>query len=116
MCESYAKMFDALDRLPTDEYLTLGSLLSKAMVEGPRATSHFLTVMAIELMEPDWQQDYCQHTETASILTADIVRVFCKSCRYVSFHFLSGLSGEVARSRFARTSEHRGVIEHSKTS
>ena len=64
----------------------------------------------------DWQQDYCQHTETVSILTADIVRVFCKSCRYVSFHFLSGLSGEVARSRFARTSEHRGVIEHSKTS
>ena len=57
----------------------------------------------------DRQRDYCQHTETVSILTADIVRVVCKSCRYVSFRFLSGLSGEVNRSRFARTSEHRGA-------
>ena len=52
MCESYDKMFDALVQLPTDEYLTLGRLLSKAMIEGPPATSRFLTVMAIELMEP----------------------------------------------------------------
>ena len=52
MCESYDKMFDALIQLPTDEYLTLGALLSKAMIEGPPATSRFLTVMAIELMEP----------------------------------------------------------------
>ncbi len=64
----------------------------------------------------DRQQDYCQHTETVSTQTAGMVRVMCKSCRYVSFHFLSGLSGEVDRSRFLRTSEHRGVIEHSKTS
>lgn len=33
MCESYDKMFDALDQLPTDEYLALGSLLSKKMIE-----------------------------------------------------------------------------------
>jgi len=33
MCESYDKMFDALDQLPTDEYLTLGALLSKAMLK-----------------------------------------------------------------------------------
>ena len=52
MCESYKAMFDALERLPDNEYLALGSLLSKAMVEGPPATSRFLTVMAIELMEP----------------------------------------------------------------
>ena len=52
MCESYAKMFDALTQLPTNQYLTLGALLSKAMIEGPPATSRFLTVMAIELMEP----------------------------------------------------------------
>ena len=60
--------------------------------------------------------DHCQHTETVSTQTAGMVRVMCKSCRYVSFRFSSGLSGEVDRSRFARTSEHRGVIEHSKTS
>ncbi len=64
----------------------------------------------------DWQQDYCQHTETVSTPTAGMVRVMCKSCRYVSFRFLSGLSGEVDRSKFGRTSEHRGVIEHLKTS
>ena len=52
MCESYKAMFAALVQLPTDQYLTLGGLLSKAMIEGPPATSHFLTVMAIELMEP----------------------------------------------------------------
>ena len=52
MCESYDRMFHALDELPTDEYLALGGLLSKAMIEGPPATSRFLTVMAIELMEP----------------------------------------------------------------
>ena len=52
MCEPYKRMFHALVQLPRDEYLTLGALLSTAMVEGPRATSHFLTVMAIELMEP----------------------------------------------------------------
>ncbi|MCH7901263.1 MAG: hypothetical protein IH818_10180 [Acidobacteria bacterium] len=52
MCEPYKRMFDALDQLPTDEYLALGSLLSKKMIEGPPATSRFLTVMAIELMEP----------------------------------------------------------------
>ena len=34
MCESYDKMFDALVQLPTDQYLTLGALLSKAMIEG----------------------------------------------------------------------------------
>jgi len=45
-------MFDALVQLPTDEYLTLGALLSKEMIEGPPLTSRFLTVMAIELMEP----------------------------------------------------------------
>ena len=55
------------------------------------------------------QRDYCQHTETVSTQTAGMVRVMCESCRYVSFHFLSGLSGEVDRSRFARTSEHRGM-------
>ncbi len=58
----------------------------------------------------DRQRDYCQHTETVSTQTAGMVRVVCKSCRYVSFRFLSGLSGGVDRSRFARTSEHRGVI------
>ncbi len=63
----------------------------------------------------DRQRD-CQHTETVSTQTAVMVRVMCKSCRYVSFRFLSGLSGDVDRSRFPRTSEHRGVIEHSKTS
>ena len=52
MCEPYKRMFDALVQVPTDEYLVLGRLLSKAMVEGPPATSRFLTVMAIELMEP----------------------------------------------------------------
>lgn len=52
MCESYDKMFHALDELPIDEYLTLGNLLSKAMLKGPPATERFLTVMAIELMEP----------------------------------------------------------------
>ncbi len=52
MCESYKRMFDALVQLPTDEYLTLGALLSKEMIEGPPLTSRFLTVMAIELMEP----------------------------------------------------------------
>ena len=52
MCESYQKMFDALVQLPTDQYLILGALLSKAMIEGPPATERFLTVMAIELMEP----------------------------------------------------------------
>ena len=52
MCEPYKRMFDALVQLPTDEYLALGRLLSKEMIEGPPATSRFLTVMAIELMEP----------------------------------------------------------------
>ena len=52
MCESYDKMFEALVQLPRDEYLTLGRLLSKEMIEGPPLTSWFLTVMAIELMEP----------------------------------------------------------------
>ncbi len=52
MCESYGRLFDALAQLPTDEYLALGVLLSKKMIEGPPATSRFLTVMAIELMEP----------------------------------------------------------------
>jgi len=45
-------MFEALVQLPTEEYLVLGAMLSKPMVEGPPATSRFLTVMAIELMEP----------------------------------------------------------------
>ena len=72
-----------------------------------------VAIRGIEIMfgsgRDDWQQDYCQHTETVSTLTAGMARVVCKSCRYVSFHFLSGLSGEVNRSRFARTSKHRGV-------
>ena len=79
-----------------------------------------ITIGGIEITlgsrRDDRHQDYCQHTETVSTPTAGMVRVMCKSCRYVSFRFLSGLSGEVDRSRFARTSEHRGVIEPSKMS
>jgi hypothetical protein len=54
------------------------------------------------------RQDRCAHRVTLTVQSAGIERVVCEACGHVSVHFLSGLSGEVDRDRFARPIEREG--------
>jgi len=51
------------------------------------------------------RQAKCPHRATVSVQSAGIERVVCESCGHVSVHFLTGLAGEVDRTRFARPVE-----------
>ncbi|MGH8915913.1 MAG: hypothetical protein ACRDZM_15540 [Acidimicrobiia bacterium] len=54
------------------------------------------------------RQDRCAHRVTMTVKSAGIERVVCEACGHVSVHFLSDLSGEVDRDRFARSIEREG--------
>jgi hypothetical protein len=54
------------------------------------------------------RQERCAHAVTVSVQTAGFERVVCEACGHVSVHFLSDLTGEVDRDRFARPIEREG--------
>jgi hypothetical protein len=54
------------------------------------------------------RQERCAHAITVSVRTAGIERVVCEACGHVSVHFLTDLTGEVDRDRFARSIDREG--------
>ena len=54
------------------------------------------------------RQDRCAHSVSVTVQSTGIERVVCEACGHVSVHFLSGLTGEVDRDRFARPIEREG--------
>jgi hypothetical protein len=57
------------------------------------------------------RQDRCAHRVTVKVQASGIEREVCEACGHVSVHFVSGLSGEVDRDRFARPIEREGKHE-----
>jgi hypothetical protein len=54
------------------------------------------------------RQERCDHAVTVSVQTAGFERVICEACGHVSVHFLSDLTGDVDRDRFARSIDREG--------
>lgn len=54
------------------------------------------------------RQDKCAHSVSVTVQSTGIERVVCEACGHVSVHFLSGLTGELDRDRFARPIEREG--------
>jgi len=54
------------------------------------------------------RQDRCAHRVTVTVQSTGVERVVCEACGHVSVQFLSGLTGEVDRDRFARPVEREG--------
>jgi hypothetical protein len=54
------------------------------------------------------RQDRCVHKVTMTVQSLGIERVVCEACGHVSVHFLSDLTGERDRDRFARPVEREG--------
>lgn len=60
------------------------------------------------------RQARCSHRVTISVQASGIERQVCEACGHVSVQYVSGLSGEVDRDRFARPIE-RGKHERVET-
>ncbi len=61
------------------------------------------------------RQARCAHRVTISVQASGIERQVCEACGHVSVQFVSGLSGEVDRDRFARPTERGGKHERIET-